>query len=208
MRQCVLLLVYMCTVVCVLTDVAEVSSNEDRSTEANGIRQSSQEVTTVSNNDDEDDDEIVSPAMNFNGYWYNQHGSELFLEQSAEGHLQGEYRTNVESSNGIAGTTHSPVKGSVSGNIFSFQVTWQGGRSVTTWTGQYHTRCSRQSLFYKPSQSNSVLHTTWLLTTAVESCDDAWKQTRIGQDVFTRRAMREGPRRHKNKHTPQQSRPA
>jgi len=159
---------------------------------------------------DRDTDEIQSESdsvvpltrANLTGFWYNQHGSELYFEQSEDGSLLGEFRTNVETSPGIAGDTFSIVKGTTSGNLVTFHVAYRGGRSIATWTGQFHTQCDRNSIFYKPSQSNSVLHTTWLLTTGVDSCDDHWMQTRIGQDVFTRRGLKHGPRKNKGTHVP------
>ena len=47
------------------------------------------------------------------GKWYNQLGSEVYLEHDTNGTLYGEYRTAVERRNGSAGVDHSIVLGKV-----------------------------------------------------------------------------------------------
>ena len=47
------------------------------------------------------------------GKWYNQLGSEVYLEHDTNGILYGEYRTAVERRNGSAGVDHSIVLGKV-----------------------------------------------------------------------------------------------
>ena len=45
------------------------------------------------------------------GKWYNQLGSEIFLQHGKDGKLLGEYRTAVERFNGSAGKGHSIILG-------------------------------------------------------------------------------------------------
>lgn len=52
-----------------------------------------------------------------NGKWYNQLGSEIFLEHGTDGILYGEYRTAVERRNGSAGVNHSIVLGKIFSRI-------------------------------------------------------------------------------------------
>ena len=47
------------------------------------------------------------------GKWYNQLGSEIYLEHGKDGILYGEYRTAVERRNGSAGVSHSILLGKI-----------------------------------------------------------------------------------------------
>src|SRR5437867_2646366 len=61
------------------------------------------------------------------------------------------------------------------GSVFGFSVMWQGGKSMTSWTGQ-RLVCGNEE----------VLKTSWLLMSRVDDCLDKWKSTLIGQNTFTR----------------------
>src|SRR5437867_9329273 len=61
------------------------------------------------------------------------------------------------------------------GSVFRFSVMWQGGKSMTSWTGQ-RLVCGNEE----------VLKTSWLLMSRVDDCLDKWKSTLIGQNTFTR----------------------
>lgn len=137
------------------------------------------------------------------GYWYNMHGSELLLNVSADGKLTGEFRTAVESSRGAAGHSFAQVTGETKKGLFSFQAFWAGGESVTTWTGQCHRECDHGSL--RDLSRKPMLHTTWVLTTNSASCDDHWMANRIGQDMFTRKQLKVGPRKAQDTHHPVRS---
>ncbi len=130
------------------------------------------------------------------GTWYNQHGSEVIINSTAHnGVLIGEYRTGVESKDGAAGVSSSKLMGHTSINAehdtFGMTVMWQNGRSVTSWTGQCHI-----------CDGEETLMTTWILTSKVDTCEENWKANRIGQDIFKRYEVRDGPRRHEDTHTP------
>ena len=45
------------------------------------------------------------------GKWYNQLGSEVFLQHGRNGRVWGEYRTAAERFNGSAGANHSALLG-------------------------------------------------------------------------------------------------
>ncbi|XP_035679691.1 uncharacterized protein LOC118418006 isoform X2 [Branchiostoma floridae] len=112
------------------------------------------------------------------GAWRNDHGSEMVLNMTGEGHITGEYRTAVESKLGAAGTGPSLIRGAGSrsgASTFGFSVVWRGGASTTTWAGQCLI-CDGQE----------ILETTWLLVGEVAGCEDSWMSTRVGKDTFYR----------------------
>jgi hypothetical protein len=130
---------------------------------------------------------------NINGFWYNQLGSELYINQTDESSFCGEYRTAVEvdqiSENvDLMGV----VRGKIIGQLFTFNVFFKNGESVATWTGQCHKPCDMGYF----SSDHTTLHTHWMLTSRVESCGKHWMSNRIGQDIFTRDStIMNGPRR-------------
>ncbi|XP_078690048.1 uncharacterized protein LOC144921189 isoform X1 [Branchiostoma floridae x Branchiostoma belcheri] len=112
------------------------------------------------------------------GAWRNDHGSEMVLNMTEEGHVTGEYRTAVESKLGAAGNGPSLVRGAggrSGASTFGFSVVWRGGASTTTWAGQCLI-CDGQE----------ILETTWLLVGEVAGCEDSWMSTRVGKDTFYR----------------------
>ncbi|XP_031553095.1 uncharacterized protein LOC116290228 [Actinia tenebrosa] len=131
------------------------------------------------------------------GTWYNELGSEVILNQYANGIIVGEYRTAVERKKGSAGESHSKVYGiSTPGNpnsTFAIMVVWRGGASVTGWVGQCHI-CGENK--------TEIIETTWLLRSKLEKCGDNWKSTMYGENSFTREEQKEGPRKHLGTHTP------
>jgi len=168
-------------------------------TEANN-RQKVKKKYLQTNRFNSRDPSIAVPAENgpcqLNGHWYNQHGSELYINQTNENQFCGEYRTAVE----VDETSQNAelmgyVRGSVVGRLFTFSVYWKDGQSVTTWSGQCHKPCDMGYF----SSDHTTLHTTWLLTSRQESCDRHWMSTRIGQDIFARDStIKDGPRRDPN----------
>jgi len=148
------------------------------------------------NNDDglvADPDEQRRVHCHLNGLWYNQHGSELFINHTDETHFCGEYRTAVEvDETSQSGELMGHVRGKVIGKLMTFNVFWKNGDSVTTWSGQCHKPCDMGYF----SSDHTTLHTSWLMTSQVESCDRHWMATRTGQDIFTRDStIKAGPRR-------------
>ncbi|XP_066288585.1 uncharacterized protein [Branchiostoma lanceolatum] len=112
------------------------------------------------------------------GVWRNDHGSEMVLNMTGEGHIAGEYRTAVESKLGAAGNGPSLIRGAGSrsgASTFGFSVVWRGGASTTTWAGQCLICDGRE-----------ILETTWLLVGEVAGCEDSWMSTRVGKDTFYR----------------------
>jgi len=118
------------------------------------------------------------------GAWVNQLGSRLQIHHDHDGHLSGTYKTAVEQVPGYAGANHSTVKGTVNGRLVTWTVVWGGSQSVAAWSGQWFCKCGQGA-----RASCETLHTTWILTTAVSSCDHHWGQTRIGHDTFTRELL-------------------
>ncbi|XP_077993824.1 avidin-like [Glandiceps talaboti] len=118
----------------------------------------------------------VSQDCSLEGAWYNQHGSELKILQHASEAIHGEYRTAVERYLGAAGNGPAFVHGTASsiGQTFGFSASWNKGESVTSWTGQCVICDGRETLL-----------TTWILTSTIDTCQDAWMANRIGQDTFT-----------------------
>ncbi|XP_071503428.1 avidin-like [Diadema antillarum] len=144
----------------------------------------------------EDNGQVEGVATcNVSGTWYNGHGSEMIIEIEPSGHVTGEFRTAVERKLGAAGTIPGRITGWTSADrsrkTVSFSVLWNGGTSVTAWTGLCHV-CN----------GVEVMKTTWILTSDVDSCGDHWSSNRIGQDDFTRMEQAPGPRRHLGIHTP------
>ena len=135
-------------------------------------------------------------ACNVSGIWYNDLGSEIILNQTENGIITGEFRTAVERKKGAAGGSHSLVYGSgmygKPNTTFSLIIVWRGGASVTGWVGECHF-CTNNT---------AVLQTNWLLRSKIDKCDDAWKSTLYGENIFTRHEQKPGPRKALDEHTP------
>ncbi|XP_078571858.1 avidin-related protein 4/5-like [Branchiostoma floridae x Branchiostoma japonicum] len=125
----------------------------------------------------------ANPCEDITGLWYNNLGSQMTLVQNGT-IITGFYGTAVESTEGAAGYVppellmSRPV-GNPHGT-FAWIVIWSNGRSTTAWTAQC-VICG----------DHAELHTTWLLRTKVDGCDDRWKATRVGEDTFTRYSQTE-----------------
>jgi len=154
--------------------------------------QTDNEEDQIQSSENEEDSGTVIDC-HLQGFWYNQHGSELYLNQSDSGKISGEFRTNVASESGIVGNGFADVTGSVCGNIFAFHVIFPQTKSIATWTGQ----CSQRCDFGFINSAATILTTSWTITTQSETCSDYWKSNRMGQDFFTRRPIKTGPRKGK-----------
>jgi len=128
------------------------------------------------------------------GAWYNQHGSELSLNQTENGILSGEFRSAVKlprrQNQENSEKTYAPVRGEVFGKIFTFHVYWPQKHAMTTWSGQCQRNCDFGWL-----RDRDILHASWLITSATSDCEHYWSATRIGEDIFTRVPRKPGPRR-------------
>lgn len=143
---------------------------------------------------------LTGTSCDLKGAWYNQHGSELFLNQTEDGKLTGEYRTGVKlGARGEAQgkykswsseldslqsclpeyterSNFAPVHGRVFGRLFTFHVYWREKNAVTTWSGQ----CQRNCDFGWLRSDRDILHASWLITSSVSQCDEYWSATRYG----------------------------
>jgi len=144
--------------------------------------------------------ETVDPATgdtcDLRGNWYNQHGSELILNQTDDGKLNGEFRTAVRLTAGSQSQDYSErtvgsVRGEIFGKIFTFHVYWREKNAMTTWSGQCQRACDLGWL----RSDRDILHASWLITASTTRCEDYWSATRVGEDIFTRLPMKSGPRR-------------
>lgn len=156
----------------------------------------SNRIPSNNNGDQSIPTSVDQAPCHLNGLWYNQHGSELYINHTDQNRFCGEYRTAVEieqSSQNVELMGH--VTGSVVERLFTFNVFWRNGESVTTWSGQCHKPCDMGYF----SSDHTTLHATWLITSRQDSCDRHWMSTRVGQDVFTRDStIKDGPRRDPN----------
>jgi len=69
-------------------------------------------------------------SCDLKGAWYNQHGSELILNQTEDGKLTGEFRTGVkfQGQENVERSNFAPVRGHIFGRIFTS--TCSGGRRM------------------------------------------------------------------------------
>lgn len=137
-------------------------------------------------------------ACDLRGNWYNQHGSELILNQTDDGKLTGEFRTSTRLTPRPQNPEYTEqrqsfaqVRGEIFGKIFTFHVYWREKNALTTWSGQ----CQRACDFGYLRSERDILHASWLITSSTPRCEDYWSATRIGEDIFTRLPMKAGPRR-------------
>jgi len=141
-------------------------------------------------------DGLGESTCDLRGNWYNQHGSELILNQSADGTLTGEFRTAVKLNRAGQSQEYSernvePVRGEIFGKIFTFHVHWREKHAMTTWSGQ----CQRGCDFGWLRSDRDILHASWMIISSTDQCEDYWSATRIGEDIFTRLPRKSGPRR-------------
>jgi hypothetical protein len=108
------------------------------------------------------------------GTWYNQLGSQLVLQATADGVLSGHYTSGTGA---VAGTRYHLV-GTYDPNpqqattVLGFVVDWTEVHAVTVWTGRYH-------------HEDGTIRATWLTGTETVAGDE-WKSTFVGHDLFRR----------------------
>lgn len=118
------------------------------------------------------------------GVWFNELGSKMDLKVDDDGIITGKYHSAVQADEptGLTAKIIGGMSPDGSHDTFGFSVVWNTTGSTTSWAGEYKTCCGEQ-----------VLYTTWILTDQTESCNETWKSTLIGKDVFTRYKQRQGP---------------
>jgi hypothetical protein len=124
----------------------------------------------------------------WNGVWHNQYGSEIVLEQGADGRLTGrlvvEKRGKSETF-ALTGVAH--------GELVSFSVDWGKHGAVTAWVGHM-----------LPGADGPVIEAMWHMAVHVphpERSEERWRSVWTGADSFRRgagkkpvdRAQRVGP---------------
>ncbi|XP_071785569.1 avidin-like [Asterias amurensis] len=120
----------------------------------------------------------MAVVSSIQGTWYNELGSKVIINAVGPlGVFSGEYHTAVETDDDDIPPTPLVGKTAVTGenDTFGMTVVWQGGSSVTSWTGQLHVCGGEETLM-----------TTWILASKVETCKENWEAYRIGQDYFKR----------------------
>ena len=114
-------------------------------------------------------------STDFEGTWYNQHGSEMILKVK-DGAIAGTYATKV----GTPGDEEQfALCGFVSGDLLSFTVNFGKYGSLTSWVGQ---------LAGEDTNSRRI-DTMWHLTQNIKDPDEPeqlWASVLSGCDVFTR----------------------
>ncbi|XP_048411166.1 avidin [Stegostoma tigrinum] len=120
---------------------------------------------------------ILARDCNVTGFWQNELGSVLNLNEIENYELRGQFLTAVEAAKGAAGSEGRArvvgIKNNGKEPTFSLSTAWAGG-SITSWVGQ--------CLMLDDGQQ--ILKTTWLLRSPASSLLEDWKSTRIGQDTF------------------------
>jgi len=110
------------------------------------------------------------------GVWFNELGSKMELEPSADGSLSGTYLLAVA----MAGAPAEPqplvgffdAAPTDASAAVSFTVAWPSSHSITTWLGGYQ-------------PEGEVITTTWLFTTPMGE-PSGWRPIMVGPDVFRR----------------------
>jgi hypothetical protein len=118
----------------------------------------------------------------FDGLWYNQHGSKLELKVKPGGAIDGTFWSGA----GLAAQerTGRPVSGYCAGDLVAFVCDFGKYGSLTTWTG--HLVSERDA---------PVLEAQWQMAVALPARDrpeELWRGIWTGADVF-RRAPTEAP---------------
>ncbi|XP_064356355.1 avidin-like [Dromaius novaehollandiae] len=119
------------------------------------------------------------------GLWFNDLGSNMTINSVNEaGEFSGMYHTAVTATS--RKIRISPLQGSQHREnnsnqpTFGFTVNWSYSGSTTVFVGQ----C------FVDEDGREILKTMWLLREQVGSLGDDWKATRVGINVFVRRAPR------------------
>jgi hypothetical protein len=116
--------------------------------------------------------------MGISGYWYNELGSQMQINQSGGG-VWGTYYTAVGTASGqydLAGRVDSTpyIFSQALGWVVAWNNAYLNSHSATSWSGQYQT-----------VNGNEEIVAFWLLTSEQPEQND-WEATLVGQDVFTR----------------------
>lgn len=124
-------------------------------------------------------------SVDFDGTWYNQHGSKMELNVTAPGIVSGRYSTKV----GAPGDDDwFQLTGLASGDQIAFCVNFEGYGSLTAWVGQQ----------IQDASQNAQLVTLWHLTKNVQDPDEPaqlWATVLTGSDIFMRNAPVRGDKR-------------
>ncbi len=116
-----------------------------------------------------------SAAVDFNGMWRNELGSEMHLHVDSDGVVAGKYRTSVGEPQPVE---EFDLSGFASGDLLSFVVNFGRYSSLASWSGQ-HTVDS----------GTEVIKTMWLLARNIADADeptDMWAAVLTGSNNFRR----------------------
>jgi hypothetical protein len=119
--------------------------------------------------------------MTIAGNWYNELGSHMRLTPDPSGGIAGTYVSasgHAAGSYARVGRYDTPTRadrGTAVGGTVAWRNDQHDADSVTSWNGLYQ------------DDGRERITTTWLLTTSM-TVPDAWESSRVGQDVFTRKA--------------------
>ncbi|KIY65068.1 Avidin/streptavidin [Cylindrobasidium torrendii FP15055 ss-10] len=120
-------------------------------------------------------------SASLNGTWYNQLGSTVEFEASADGTLSGYYTSAVGDAKYeyvLTGRYDTDPRSFDVGATLGWTVNWKNNKagnshSTTTWNGQYF------------SANKQWIRTQWLLARSTTEQRD-WASTQTGADIFTR----------------------
>lgn len=119
---------------------------------------------------------LASPAaVDFNGAWRNELGSEMHLIVDAHGVVSGKFRTGVGEPQSAA---EFELSGFASGDLLSFVVNFGRYNSLASWSGQHTV-----------DDGNEVIKTMWLLARDVADADESsgmWAAVLTGSNHFRR----------------------
>ena len=119
-------------------------------------------------------DEKPIPAVNFNGTWKNDMGSELVFSVN-DGFVTGKYNTNV----GEPDKHKSfPLTGQTEGDQIVFTVNFRGFNSMTAWVGQVTLEANGKPYL------RTMWHNTKDIADAQEK-QNIWGSIRTGASDFT-----------------------
>jgi hypothetical protein len=120
----------------------------------------------------------TSDAIDIVGSWFNQHGSELRIENIDEGRITGRF----DSPTGLGQEAHpGRVSGFVSGTLVSIVADFGKFGSMTAWSG--HLVNEDREL---------VLETQWQMAVLLphpKRASDLWRGTWVGSDTFRRQRV-------------------
>jgi hypothetical protein len=116
------------------------------------------------------------PLFDFDGRWYNQHGSHMDIQVDSDGDVVGKYTTAV----GAPGDEEEfSLVGFAAEDQLSFAVNFGKYASLTAWAGQAS----------EDSDNNAVIITFWHLTKNIpdpSEPENQWATVLTGSDVFKR----------------------